>query len=184
MSTGRREDYAKLDEIGYDVVHALLFGNGDGNRYTEESLAKKYGVSRFNLKLWMRKQRTYTFLDEIGAEGVLELIAGGTSLAMLADEHQLSNGILEHWAKEKIPPDVMKEARDHAAEAWFSQADSDFKNSTSDLELAQTRERVKLKQWIAGNVTKRFSEDKTIRVTPGEGVVFAISYGRPDEPPP
>lgn len=178
MSTGRRADYAKLDEIGYDVVHALLFGNGDGERDSEETLARKYQVSRFNLKLWMRKQRTYSFIEDVGVDGVLELIAEGTSLAMLADEHQLSNGILEHWAKENIQADQMTEARNAAAEAWFAGADREIGMTRNELELAQVRERVKLKQWISGNVTRRFSEDKNIRVQAGEGVSFSITYGK------
>jgi hypothetical protein len=182
MSTGRRADYEKLDEIGYDVVHALLFGNGNGDRNSEETLAKKYGVSRFNLKLWMRKQRTFDFIAQVGVEGILEMIAEGTSLAMLAEEHQLSNGLLEHWAKEAITPDQMTEARNAAAEHWFSHSFREIDLTNNDLELAQVKEKIRLKQWIAGNVTRRFSEDKTVRVQAGEGVTFNISYGKVLDP--
>lgn len=182
MSTGRRADYAKLDEVGYDVVHAMLFGNGNGQRDSEETIATRYGVSRFNLKLWMRKQRTFSFLDEVGADGVLELIAEGASLAMLAEEHQLSNGIMEHWAKEHITPDQMTEARNAAAEHWFSNSFREIDATMNDLELARVREKIKLKQWIAGNVTRRFSEDKTVRIQAGEGVTFSVSYGKVAEP--
>jgi len=182
MSTGRREDYKKLDEVGYDVVHALLFGNGDGQRNSEETLAKKYAVSRFNLKLWMRKQRTFAFIEEVGVEGILEMIAEGASLAMLAEEHQVSNGLLEAWAKEHITPDQMTEARNAAAEHWFSHSFREIDATNNDLELAQVKEKIRLKQWMAGNVTRRFSEDKNVRITSGEGVTFAISYGKVLEP--
>jgi hypothetical protein len=181
MSTGRRADYAKLDEIGYDVVHALLFGNGNGDRDSEQMIAERYGVSRFNLKLWMRKQRTYQFIEDVGAEGLLEMIAAGSSLAMLAEEHQLSNGLLEHWAKEHITPDQMTEARNAASEAWFAGADRDIGLTRNELELAQVREKIRLKQWVSGNVTRRFSEDKNVRVTAGEGVSFTIVYGKVKE---
>jgi len=174
----RKDDYRRLDAIGYDMVEARI-DRFPTTGETLEQLAREYGVTRFNMTTWIRRCRTTEFIEDHGVEGILEMIADGASLAMIADANSLSNGILEVWARSNIDSGLMNDAREAAAERWFSAAFTEIDNAMDELSIAKVREKAKIQQFVVGNVTRRYSTDKNIRVTANDGVSFSISYGGP-----
>jgi len=169
-----RRDYDRLDEVGFDVVEEQLSRRGT----KIAALARLYDVAEINLRLWRRMRRTRIYLDELTPQQLLNYVADGHSLAEIARDNDLSARILEAWVKENIIPQELEEARELAAESQFARAKDELKNAVDDVTIRQAVERHKIDRFHAERTTKRFSDEKTVRVTGLEGVIFNFNTNR------
>ncbi len=174
MTPRGRRDYDRLDEVGFDVVEEQLSRRGT----KIAALARLYDVAEINLRLWRRMRRTRIYLDELTPQQLLNYVADGHSLAEIARDNDLSARILEAWVKENIIPQELEEARELAAESQFARAKDELKNAVDDVTIRQAVERHKIDRFHAERTTKRFSDEKTVRVTGLEGVIFNFNTNR------
>jgi hypothetical protein len=174
MTPRGRRDYDKLDEVGFDVVEELLSKRGSSIRKT----AEQYKVAEINLRLWRRMRRTRLYLDDLTVEQLLEHIAGGHTIAEIARENELSPRIIESWVKEHIVPQELEEARELAADSQLARAKDELNLADDDIGVRKAVERHKIDRFHAERTTKRYSDEKTVRVTGLEGVIFNFNTNR------
>lgn len=181
----RRRDYSRLDQVGIDVVEAALSKPGAALN----AIATRYGVSEFNLRLWRRYRRTELFLLDYDAEQLLDDVASGETVASLARKHDISHGLLSRWVDSNVNKEDLAIARDNAAEAQFDASKSELDDAKDDVMVRRAVEKHKIDRFVAERTTRRFTDEKQLRVTGTEGVEFHISYrmkqrpeGEADEP--
>lgn len=174
MTPRGRKDYSRLDEVGFDVVEELL------SRKTEtvKGVADKFGVAEINLRLWRRMRRTRIFCDELEPGQFLEMLAAGETIAEIARVNDLSPRLLEAYAREQIEPTDVEMARETGAESAFARAKDELAGAVDDVGLRRAVERHKIDRFQAERTTKRYSDEKTVRVTGIEGVVFSFNTDR------
>lgn len=174
MTPRGRRDYEKLDAVGFDVVEELLSTKANSQR----GVAERFGVAEINLKLWRRMRRTRLYCDDLEPAQLLDYVAAGHSLAEIARANDLSPRILEAWVKQNIEPQALEEARETSADSAFARAKDEIQASANDLGLRVAVERHKIDRFCAERTTKRYSDEKTVRVTGMEGVVFNFNTNR------
>ena len=169
----RKADYQLLDDIGYDMVDALLTKQG----HTIADFSRTYGCLEFNLTLWLRRQRTLIWLEQATPESIADLIATGYTAAAIAREHNLQVRLVDVWIHANIPAEHLSAARDCAAESMF---DKDVKDTETadELGLQRIKLRHSIQRFHAQSTTRRFTDDKTVKVTPGEGLNISFSFTR------
>lgn len=186
---GRKVDYKKLDEIGFDVVDARFAKILDyirrdyrDERYPERAaaaaLAKELGVAEFNLRLWMRRQRTVIFLAETDPAEVLDLIASGKTAADIAHEYDLNVRVIEEFIRTHCARDELADARDAMAEMRFTLIRDQVLKAKTELEIKQAMAAHNIDQRIAAANSRRYSEDKNVRINAGAGMAMEISFVR------
>jgi transposase-like protein len=175
MSGGlrRKTDYIALDDVGYDMVDALI-----AQRHTHEDLAKQFGVTRFNLELWIRRQRTLIWLEQMTPFSMVDLLCEGHTAASIAREHGVQLALVERWIRENVPAEHLSEARDNAAEAMFEKNLQAIRGAKDDLDLAKAKVEHQVQRFHATSTTRRFTDDRTVKVTPGEGLSVSFSFTR------
>lgn len=174
MTPRGRQDYAKLDEVGFDVVEELLSQKAN----TVKGVAERFQVAEINLRLWRRMRRTRIFLEELEPGVFLEMLAAGHTIAEVARENELSPRLLEAYAREQIEPQDVEIARETGADSAFARAKEELHAATDDVALRRAVERHKIDRFQAERTTKRYSDEKTVRVTGIEGVVFSFNTDR------
>lgn len=190
---GRKEDYRRLDEIGFDVVDARLgqclrkITQEDlGNRYPEraasEMAAEEFRVSEFNLRMWCRRQRTIRFLSEIEPDELLDLIASGMTPADISVEYDVSVRVVEHWIAEKCKSEDVANAKDAMADAKFARVRREIETATADFHIKKASALHALDRHVA-TTSRRYSEDKNIRINAGNGTAMEISFVRKRQEP-
>lgn len=174
MTPRGRKDYARLDEVGFDVVEELLSLKSS----TVSGVAAKFQVAEINLRLWRRMRRTRIFCDELEPGQFLDMLAAGDTIAELARVNDLSPRLLEAYAREQIEPTDVEMARETGAESAFARAKEELSVAVDDVGLRRAVERHKIDRFQAERTTKRYSDEKTVRVTGIEGVVFSFNTDR------
>jgi transposase-like protein len=181
MTPRGRRDYARLDEVGFDVIEELISTGKTSHR----AIADRYGVAEINLTLWRRMRRTRIFVEETTPEQILDYIASGHSIAEIARKNDLSHKILAAWIQENIPASDVEGAREDAAESQFARAKDELESAGDDVGIRKAVERHKIDRFVAERTTKRYSDEKSVRVTGLEGVIFNWNTGAlmpPEEP--
>lgn len=174
MTPRGRLDYDRLDAIGFDVVEEQL-----SKRCSSiAAIAREHGVAEINLRLWRRMRRTRLYCDELAPDQLLDLIAAGATIAEIARDNDLSTRILEKWVKENCVPQDLDESRELAAESQFARAKDELGAAIDDVTIRKAVERHKVDRFHAERTTKRFSDEKTVRVTGLEGVIFNFNTNR------
>lgn len=168
----RRRDYARLDQVGIDVIESALSKPGAALA----AIATRYGVSEFNLRLWRRYRRTELFLIDYGVEELLDDISAGHTIASIARDNDVSHGLLSKWVDTHVDKESLAIARDNAAEAQFDASKVELKDAKDDVEVRRAVERHKIDRFVAERTTRRFTDEKQLRLTGTEGVEFHISY--------
>lgn len=168
----RRRDYARLDQVGIDVIEAALSKPGAA----VNAIATRYGVSEFNLRMWRRYRRTELFLVHYDGEQLLDDIAAGHTVASLARVHDISHGLLAKWVDHNVNKEDLAIARDNAAEAQFDASKEELTGAKDDVEVRRAVEKHKIDRFVAERTTRRFTDEKQLRLTGTEGVEFHISY--------
>jgi transposase-like protein len=174
----RRRDYARLDQVGIDVIEAALSKAGAST----QAIADRYSVSEFNLRMWRRFRRTELFLHEYGPEDLLDDIANGDTVASIARKHDISHGLLAKWAAVHVNAEDLAVARDNAADAQFDASKVELDGAADDVAVRRAVEKHKIDRFVAERTTRRFTDEKQLRVTGTEGVEFHISYKMKDRP--
>lgn len=175
MSGGhrRRDDYQALNDVGFDMVDAMKArGRSDAD------LARDYGVTEFNLTLWLRRQRTLIFLEHASPESMIDLLSSGESAASIARAHGVQLALVERWIREHVPAEHLSEARDNAAEAMFDASLVAIGTAKDEFELAREKAKHGIQRFHAMSTTRRFTDDKQVKVTPGAGVSVSFSFTR------
>lgn len=170
----RRDDYRALDDVGYDMVDALRVRE----RLSDTDLARRFGVTEFNLTLWIRRQRTLIFLEHASPESMIDMLASGESAASIARTHGVQLALVERWIREHVPAEHLSEARDCAAEAIFDASLQAIHDAKDELGLAKEKAKHHIHRFHATATTRRFTDDKTVKVTPGEGLSVSFSFTR------
>lgn len=170
----RKADYQALDDVGYDMVDALRVQE----KLSDATLAQRFGVTEFNLTLWIRRQRTLIFLEVASPESMIDLLSSGETAASIARVHGVQLALVERWIRENIPAEFLSEARDNAAEAIFDKNLEAVRNAGDELALAKAKVEHSIHRFHAVSTTRRFTDDKTIKVTPGEGLSVSFSFTR------
>lgn len=200
MAEGRRkEDYRRLDEIGFDVVDAR-FGQilqhvrreDATTRYPESKAARltaeEFKVAQFNLQMWMRRKRTITFLADTDPEEILDLIAHGYTPADLSAEYDISVRVVEEWIRVHCAAEDIANAKDAMADMKFTHIRREIMDAKNEAALKQALAAHTIDKHVAAAHSRRYSEDKQIRVNAGAGVAMEISFVRKrretsEEPP-
>lgn len=185
---GRKRDYKRLTEIGYDVVDARLEQvlrlwrkehpeDGYPERTASGLVAEELGVFEFNMRMWLRRQRTVAFLAEMTDEEFLDLIAGGQSPADIAAAYDLSVKLVEAWMHERCKPEDIANAKDAMADAKFANVRREIAEASSEFQLKRAAALNAVDRHVA-TTTRRYSEDKNVRINAGAGAVMEISFVR------
>lgn len=174
MTPRGRRDYDRLDEIGFDVVEEILSKRGNAIA----KVAADYGVAEINLRLWRRMRRTRLYLDELTIEQFLDYIACGHTIAEIARDNELSPRLIEKWVKDEIEAQELEGARELAADSQFARAKGELNDAMDDVGLRRAVERHKIDRFQAERTTKKYSDEKTVRVTGLEGVIFNFNTNR------
>lgn len=174
MTPRGRRDYATLDEVGFDVIEELVSTRGQSIC----GIASRFGVAEMNLRLWRRLRRTRIYLDELEPGQFLEYIAEGHTIAEIARQNELSARLLDTYARESIEAADVEMARETGAESSFARAKDELMSASDDVGLRRAVERHKIDRFQAERTTKRYSDEKTVRVTGIEGVVFNFNTDR------
>ena len=192
---GRKADYRRLDEIGFDVVDARLAAcmtevvkEAPDARYPERKasalVAQEFKVAEFNLRMWCRRQRTIAFLAETEPAEILDLIASGQSPADIATEYDVSVKVVEEWVRAHTQQEDMAMAKDAMAEMKFAQIRREIAEATDELQIKRALACHGIDKHVAAANSRRYSEDKNVRINAGQGTVMEISFTRkqPVEP--
>jgi hypothetical protein len=174
MTPRGRRDYDRLDEIGFDVVEEILSKRGNAIA----KVAADYDVAEINLRLWRRMRRTRLYLDELTIEQFLDYIACGHTIAEIARDNELSPRLIEKWVKDEIEAQELEGARELAADSQFARAKGELSDAEDDVGLRRAVERHKIDRFQAERTTKKYSDEKTVRVTGLEGVIFNFNTNR------
>lgn len=169
----RKHDYQALDDVGYDMVDALR-----AQKHTLADLCQRFGVTEFNLTLWLRRQRTLIWLESVSPESMMDLLATGHTAASIAREHGIQLFLVERWIHDNIPAEHLSEARNCAAEAMFDKDMHEIEQAGDELAISKVKARHSIGRFHATATTRRFTDDKTVRVTPGEGLSVSFSFTR------
>lgn len=169
----RKHDYAALDDVGYDMVDALR-----AQKNTLADLCSRFGVTEFNLTLWLRRQRTLIWLESVSPESMMDLLATGQTAASISREHGIQLFLVERWIHENIPAEHLSEARNCAAEAMFDKDMNEIERAGDEFAIAKVKARHSIGRFHAVSTTRRFTDDKTVKVTPGEGLSVSFSFTR------
>lgn len=177
----RRRDYARLDEVGIDVFEEALSKRGA----TLNALAERYGVSEFNARMWRRFRRTTLFLLDLDPDHIIDEIAAGNTIAGIARTHDISHALLAKWVDTHVDREAVAQARDLAAEAQFDAVKAELDEATNDTSVRVAMGKHQVDRFVAERTTRRFTDEKQLRVTGTEGVEFHISYRQkpPDAKP-
>lgn len=150
---------------------------------TLSALAERYGVSELNAMLWRRFRRTELFLLEIDPDHILDEISAGNTLASIARTHDISHGLLSKWVDTHVDREAIAQARDLAAEAQFDAVKAELDGASNDTAVRVAMGKHQVDRFVAERTTRRFTDEKQLRVTGTEGVEFHISYRqKPDDP--
>jgi hypothetical protein len=190
---GRRADYRRLDEIGYDVVDArietcLRAARTDypDDRYPESRacrlVAAELKVGDFTLRMWWRRQRTVAFLTETEPAEILDLIATGRTPADIAVEYDVSVRIVEEWIRAHAATEDVASAKDAMAEMKFARVRAEIENAGTELQIKRALAVHGIDKHVAAANSRRYSEDKNVRINAGQGTVMEISFVRKPEP--
>lgn len=169
----RKADYAALDDVGYDMVDALR-----AQKWSAADLAVRFGVTEFNLTLWLRRQRTLIWLESANPESMMDLLASGHSAASISREHGVQLYLIERWIHDNIPAEHLADARNCSAEAQFDKDMHEIDRAADEFGIAKVKARHSIGRFHAIATTRRFTDDKTVRVTPGEGLSVSFSFTR------
>jgi hypothetical protein len=189
---GRKADYRRLDEIGFDVVDARLatcmaeiVKDAADARYPERKastlVAAEFKVAEFNLRMWCRRQRTITFLAGTEPAEVLDLIASGLSPADIATEYDVSVKVVEEWVRAHTQQEDMAMAKDAMAEMKFARVRAEINAATDELQIKRALAVHGIDKHVAAANSRRYSEDKNVRINAGAGTVMEISFTRKQE---
>lgn len=147
------------------------------------ALADRYGVSEFNARMWRRFRRTELFLLELDPDHILDEIAAGNNLAGIARTHDISHGLLSKWADTHLDREALAGARDLAADAQFDATKMELDDAGNDTAVRRAMGKHQVDRFVAERTTRKFTDEKQLRVTGTEGVEFHISYRqKPAEP--
>jgi hypothetical protein len=169
----RKHDYAALDDVGYDMVDALR-----AQKNTIADLSSRFGVTEFNLTLWLRRQRTLIWLEQASPESIVDLLATGETAASIARAHEIQLFLVERWIHDNIPAEHLSDARNCSAEAMFDKDMNEINHAGDEMALARVKARHSIGRFHAVATTRRFTDDKTVKVTPGEGLSVSFSFTR------
>lgn len=190
---GRKADYRRLDEIGFDVVDARIETciraarlDYPDDRYPESRafrlVADEFKLSDFNLRMWWRRQRTVIFLSETDPAEILDLIACGKSPADIAVEYEVSVRVVEEWIRTHAATEEVAAAKDSMAEMKFAQIRREITTAKSEFEVKRALAAHGVDKHVAAANSRRYSEDKNVRINAGQGTVMEISFVRKPEP--
>jgi hypothetical protein len=184
---GRKSDYRRLDTVGFDVVDARMgqilaeIRKENVDRYPErtasDKAAEEFGVAEFNLRMWVRRQRTITFLAEAEPGEILDMIACGQSPADIAIEYDVSVRVIEHWITEHCKSEDIANAKDSMADAKFARVRREIEDARNDFEIKKSAAIHAIDRHVA-TTSRRYSEDKNIRINAGAGTAMEISFVR------
>lgn len=191
---GRKADYRRLDEIGFDVVDARLGAclrevvkDEPTDRHPERKvsrlIADEFKVAEFNLRMWCRRQRTIAFLAETEPAEILDLIASGLSPADLATEYDVSVKVVEEWVRAHTATEDVANAKDAMAEMKFARVRAEIASATDELSIKRALAVHGIDKHVAAANSRRYSEDKNVRINAGQGTVMEISFVRKQEQP-
>lgn len=190
---GRRADYRRLDEIGFDVVDARIETciraarvDAPDDRYPESRacrlVADEFKVGDFNLRMWWRRQRTVVFLTETEPAEILDLIATGRTCADIAVEYDVSVRVVEEWVRAHAATEEVASAKDAMAEMKFARVRKEIDTATSELQIKRALAVHGIDKHVAAANSRRYSEDKNVRINAGQGTVMEISFIRKRDP--
>jgi len=184
---GRKADYRRLDTVGFDVVDARMgqilaeirAENKESypERAASERASVEFGVAEFNLRMWLRRQRTITFLAEAEPGELLDMIACGQSPADIAIEYDVSVRVIEHWIAEHCKSEDVANAKDAMADAKFARVRREIETARSDFDIKRSSAIHAIDKHVA-TTSRRYSEDKNIRINAGSGTAMEISFVR------
>lgn len=184
MTPRRRAEYAKLDEVGFDVIEAILSKEGS----SADKVAREYGVSEFNLRLWRRFRRTELYCEEIDEDVLLMDLAEGETLASIARANDLSYQIFQKWAASHVPLEVMEHARGLAADSQFERTKEEVTGAGDAFQIQRAMTRHAIEKFQAERLTRKYTDERQIRIQAPSGVQFSINTGHLDpliaQPPP
>jgi hypothetical protein len=189
---GRRDDYRRLDEIGYDVVDARVAASLDqarrdrpDDKYPERgaftAVAAELKVSDFNLRMWWRRQRTIVFLADTDPAEILDLIASGLTPADIALEYDVSVRVVEEWIRSNAATEDVAAAKDAMADMKFARVRREIEAARSETEIKRALACHGIDKHVAAANSRRYSEDKNVRINAGQATVMEISFVRKPE---
>jgi hypothetical protein len=176
MTPRRREEYARLDQVGFDVIEALLSKEGSSAR----ELARGYGVSEFNLRLWRRYRRTELFLSELDQLDLLDMIGDGATVAGIARDNDLSLNILDAWIRKNVAAEDIEHARELAADAQFERTKAEIDTADEQFHVTRSLARHGIEKFQAERTTRKYTDERSIRVQAPSGVIFSVNTGHLD----
>jgi len=186
---GRRADYRKLDEIGFDVVDARLAQalqvvreeratDAYPERTAERIVATEFKVQAFNLAMWIRRKRTVAFLSETDPEEILDMVASGMTPADMALQYDVSPKVVEEWIRVHCAAEDIANAKDAMADMKFAQVRREISEAANEVAVKRALAVHQIDRHVAAAHSRRYSEDKNIRVNAGAGVAMQISFVR------
>jgi hypothetical protein len=167
-----RSDFRRLDAIGLDVVLARLADIA----YPE--LAKELRVNTLNLRLWIVRERTRAFLEDAEPRALLDLLAQGYTVADLATEYEVSAQAIEHFLKAHTKPEERDEADDIGASSRFNEIRRDIAQAPEKFYIDRAHAKLALEKHVSGLTTRRFADDKTLRIQAAKGLAMQVSFMR------
>jgi hypothetical protein len=190
----RKNDYRRLDEIGFDVVDASLGvalaaiakdrpDASHPERAASTRVAADFRVGEFNLRMWCRRQRTIAFLADTDPTEILDLIASGLSVADLAVEYDISTKVVEEWVRAHTATEDVASAKDSMAEMKFARIRAEIIDAANELQIKRALAVHSIDKHVAGANSRRYSEDKNVRINAGAGTVMEISFVRKQPEP-
>jgi transposase-like protein len=190
---GRKRDYRLLDEIGFDVVDARLEIcirtariEEKGDRYPEnkafKAVAQEFDVNDFNLRMWWRRKRTIIFLTDTDPAEILDLIASGLGCADLALAYDVSVKVVEEWVRTHAATEDIAAAKDAMAEMKFARVRREIEEAETDIAIKRALAMHSVDKHVAAANSRRYSEDKNIRINAGASTAMEISFIRKREP--
>jgi transposase-like protein len=197
----RKASHVILEEVGFEVLDAMVAKRvlelrsdpesathhvaGQTFQSTAEAeVAESLAVFPMTFRLWMKRQRTIYFLSATDPDDVLDMIAGGESIESIAQQFNIAPIVLFTWLKTNSAPNALAAAKEAMADSRFAEIREAVKRSNGDEDIKRAALLFNVDKHVAAAHTSRYTENKTLKVTPGAGVRMDISFARTveDEP--